>query len=139
MNRTPASVKSVIEALRAGALGYLTKDAGRDDIVRALRSAAAGHAILDPVARTRLLAASGDGAARETAPQWRLPPDELTSRETEVLRLIASGLTNAVIARTLFISENTVKSHINHLFAKIGARDRAQAVAYAYRNGLAAE
>jgi DNA-binding NarL/FixJ family response regulator len=136
---------SVLEALTAGALGYLTKDSGRDDIARALHSAAAGQAVLDPAAHTHLLAATtapepvpgSDAAGAEgTAGPPALLPDRITPREAEVLGCIAVGLSNSEIAQQLFISENTVKSHINHLFAKIGVTDRAQAVGYAYQHGL---
>ncbi len=139
---TYADDTSVLDALQAGALGYLTKDAGRDQIARALHTAAAGHAVLDPAVHARLLAAATRPTTRPraTGSASRVPaalPDGLTSREAEVLTLIAAGLTNTQIARTLFISEATVKTHVNHLLAKTGLRDRAQAVAYAYRHGLA--
>ncbi len=131
---THADEESILDALRAGARGYLTKDAGIAEISRAVHAAADHHALLDPVVHARLVAAAG--VARPAAPPKALP-DELTPREAEVLSLIARGLSNAEIAQTLVVSEATVKSHINHLFAKIGARDRAQAVHYAYTNGLA--
>lgn len=132
---TYADDASVLGALQAGALGYLTKDAGRDQIARALRTAAGGQAVLDPAAHARLLAAaSPTPRADPPAPL----PDGLTAREAEVIGLVADGLTNAEIAGALFVSEATVKTHINRLFAKAGLRDRAQAVGYAYRHGLAA-
>jgi len=131
---THADEDSILDALRAGARGYLTKDAGIAEIARAVHAAAAHHALLDPIVHSHLIAAAG--AARRPAPPSILP-DELTRREAEVLSLIARGLSNAEIATTLVVSEATVKSHINHLFAKIGARDRAQAVHYAYTRGLA--
>jgi DNA-binding NarL/FixJ family response regulator len=131
---THADEASILDALRAGARGYLTKDAGIAEISRAVHAAADHHALLDPVVHARLVAAAG--SARPAAPPKALP-DELTPREAEVLSLIARGLSNAEIAQTLVVSEATVKSHINHLFAKIGARDRAQAVHYAYTHGLA--
>jgi DNA-binding NarL/FixJ family response regulator len=131
---TYAEDADILTALGAGALGYLTKDAGRVQIAQAVRAAAAGQSVLDPQVQQRLLAAAagagavaGNGAA----------PDGLTSREVEVLQLIAEGLANREIAGRLFVSEATVKSHINRLFAKTGVRDRAQAVQYAYRHGLA--
>ncbi|MGH3632445.1 MAG: response regulator [Sciscionella sp.] len=133
---TFADEDSVLDALRAGALGYLTKDAGREQIAGALRAAAAGQAVLDPEVQARLLAAAGRSPARQP-PQP--PPDGLTGREVEVLELIGVGMSNRRIARTLFISEATVKTHINHLFAKIGTSDRAQASAYAHRYGFLAE
>jgi DNA-binding NarL/FixJ family response regulator len=130
---TYADDESIIGALQAGALGYLTKDATRAEIGRAVQAAAAGQAVLDPGVQQRLLAA----AAR--APEAAAPPgaDELTTREAEVLRLIAAGQSNREIARTLFVSEATVKTHVNRIFAKTGSRDRAQAVRYAYANGYA--
>jgi DNA-binding NarL/FixJ family response regulator len=131
---THADESSIFDALRAGARGYLTKDAGIADISRAVQAAADHHALLDPVVHARLVAAAG--SVRTPSPPTDLP-DELTPREAEVLSLIARGLSNAEIAEALVVSEATVKSHINHLFAKIGARDRAQAVHYAYTHGLA--
>jgi len=131
---THADDESIFEALRAGARGYLTKDAGIAEISRAILAAAAHQTLLDPVVHARLLSAVP--APRRAVPAERLP-DELTPREAEVLALIAGGLSNVEIAERLVISEATVKSHINHLFAKIGARDRAQAVHYAYSHGLA--
>ena len=121
---------SVLSALRAGARGFLTKDADAESIGRALQAAAAGQSIVDAEVQRRLI----EGAA---APRPADPADTgLTPREIEVLRLIADGLSNTEIARHLVVSEATVKTHINHLFAKANLRDRAQAVAYAYRLGL---
>ncbi|WP_460347916.1 response regulator [Actinoallomurus acanthiterrae] len=127
---TYADDESIIGALQAGALGYLTKDATRAEIGRAVLAAAAGQAILDPGVQKRLLSA----ATRATDPPT---PDEadLTPREAEVLRLIAAGQSNREIARTLFVSEGTVKTHVNRIFAKTGSRDRAQATRYAYTHG----
>ncbi|MGA2011555.1 MAG: response regulator transcription factor [Solirubrobacteraceae bacterium] len=133
---TYADDASIIGALQAGARGYLTKDAGAVEIARAVHAAAAGQALLDPAVQARLLAAAAAGRP-EPSPAPIDLPDELTPREAEVLRLIAAGLSNGEIAARLVISEATVKTHINHLFAKTGARDRAQAVHYAYRHGLA--
>ena len=121
---------SVLSALRAGARGFLTKDADAESIGRALQAAAAGQSIVDAEVQRRLI----EGAA---TPRPADPADTgLTPREIEVLRLIADGLSNTEIARHLVVSEATVKTHINHLFAKANLRDRAQAVAYAYRLGL---
>jgi DNA-binding NarL/FixJ family response regulator len=131
---TYAEDADILAALRAGALGYLTKDAGRLQIAQAIRAAAAGQSMLDPQVQQRLLAAAGAGAP---ATAGGALPDGLTAREAEVLRLIAGGLSNREIAAQLFVSEATVKSHINRLFAKAGVRDRAQAVQYAYRHRLA--
>ncbi|WP_026910596.1 response regulator transcription factor [Patulibacter minatonensis] len=133
---TYADDDSIFGALRAGARGYLTKDAGSAEIARAVHAAAAGQALLDPAVQARVLGAAG-GA--DPAPGAGTPPlpDDLTAREGEVLRLIARGLTNREIAAELVVSEATVKTHVNHVFAKTGARDRAQAVHYAYERGLA--
>jgi len=133
---TYADDASIYGALQAGALGYLTKDSGREDIIRAVVAAAAGQAVLDGEIQRRLVTAAST-ARPNPLPQAAVPPpDNLTTREIEVLRLIAVGRSNAQIAAELFVSEATVKTHINHLFAKTGARDRAQAVRYAYRHGL---
>ena len=141
---THADEASILDALSAGARGYLTKDAGIAEISRAIQAAAAHQTLLDPVVHQQLIAsATGRGAAsqgEEAGGQARPPaalPDDLTPREAEVLSLIARGRSNREIAAELFVSEATVKSHINHLFSKIAARDRAQAVHYAYTHGLA--
>jgi DNA-binding NarL/FixJ family response regulator len=134
---THADEASILDALNAGARGYLTKDAGIAEIARAVHAAANHQALLDPLVQSRLLHAA-QTAARPAPPPASLP-DGLTPREAEVLALIAGGLSNGEIAATLIVSEATVKSHINHLFAKIGARDRAQAVHYAYTHGLAGD
>ena len=132
---THADEASILDALQAGARGYLTKDAGIAEIARAVHAAADHQALLDPVVQSRLLAAASAGA-RPAVPPPSLP-DQLTPREAEVLSLIARGLSNREIAATLVVSEATVKTHVNHVFAKIGARDRAQAVRYAYQQGIA--
>ena len=129
---TYADDASVLGALRAGARGYLTKDAGAADIRSAIEAVARGEAALDPAIQHHVLA-----AVAAPAPAAAELPDELTPREAEVLTLIAEGLTNTEIAERLVVSAATVKSHVNHIFAKIGARDRAQAVVYAYANGFA--
>jgi DNA-binding NarL/FixJ family response regulator len=121
-----------LEALRAGARGVLTKDAGHEEISRALHQAAAGHMTLAAPLQARLLAATASSITHERANL----PDGLTAREAEVLGLIAAGFTNREIAERLVISETTVKTHINHLFAKIDARDRAAAINYANQHGL---
>jgi DNA-binding NarL/FixJ family response regulator len=163
---------SIIAALGAGARGYLTKPAGRADIARAVRAAAAGQAVLDPAVQARLVAAATSGEASSgtasggadsgstagsvarggedscgtarggadsgtTAGAPAAPlPDGLSAREGEVLRLIAAGRTNREIATTLFVSEATVKTHVNNIFGKLQVRDRAQAVHYAFTHGL---
>jgi DNA-binding NarL/FixJ family response regulator len=133
---TYADDRSVIEALRAGARGYLTKDAGAGEIREALERVTSGQAAIDPAVQHHVLdaLAAGPSAAHPGPPPAF--PDGLTGREAEVLGLIAQGLSNSEIAHRLVVSETTVKSHINHLFAKTGVRDRAQAVAYAYQHGL---
>ena len=125
---------SIIAALQAGALGYLTKDATRAEIGRAVLAAAAGQAVLDPAVQQRLLSAAVRAPA--AVPAGLAPgDDDLTPREAEVLRLIAAGKSNREIARALFVSEATVKTHVNRIFAKTGSRDRGQAVHYAYQHG----
>ncbi|MFD8206823.1 response regulator [Streptomyces sp. NPDC059695] len=131
---TFADDDSIMAALAAGARGYLTKNAGREDIARAIRAAAAGQSVLDQEVRDRLLAAVT--GAQRSAPTAALPED-LTPREREVLALIGQGLPNRAIAERLFVSEATVKTHINNLFAKAGIRDRAEAVRRAIAAGLA--
>jgi DNA-binding NarL/FixJ family response regulator len=126
---------SVLGALRAGARGFLTKDADAESIGRALHAAAAGQSILDGDVQRRLIESASTPIATVSDDE-AAAPDGLTPREVEVLRLIAAGLSNPEIARQLVVSEATVKTHINHLFAKANLRDRAQAVAYAYRHNL---
>jgi DNA-binding NarL/FixJ family response regulator len=135
MLTTYADDRSVIDALRAGARGYLTKDAGAKEIEQALRQVMHGQAAIDPAVQHHLLDAIA-GAGDQSVPKDDSLPDGLTAREAEVLSLIAKGLSNAEIAAQLVVSETTVKSHINHLFTKTGVRDRAQAVTYAYEHGL---
>ncbi len=124
---THADDESVLAALRAGARGYLTKDAGVAEIARAVAAAHAGQALLDPQVQAQLLTSLSDDR----------PRGPLTERETDVLTLIAGGLSNVEISQRLVVSEATVKTHINRIFAKIGARDRAQAVRWAYQHGVA--
>jgi DNA-binding NarL/FixJ family response regulator len=134
---TYADDESISEALVAGAIGYLTKDAGHREIALAVRSAAAGQTVLDPAVHSALLRRSVGTALPSPVPVVPVAStDGLTAREEDVLRAIAGGRTNGEIAAELYISEVTVKSHINHLFAKIGARSRAEAVRYAYEHGL---
>jgi DNA-binding NarL/FixJ family response regulator len=134
---TYADEDAIVPALQAGARGYLTKDASAEQIEAAIRAVHAGQTHLDPAVQERLVAAviSRPPAAAPPGPGER--PDGLTPREAEVLALLAAGLTNAEIAKRLYLSHATVKTHINRIFAKTGARDRAQAVKYAYQHGLA--
>jgi DNA-binding NarL/FixJ family response regulator len=133
---TYADDESIFAALRAGALGYLTKDSGAEDIARAVRAVHAGQALLEPAVQRRLIESLRD---RPPATAARPPaaPDDLTPREVEVLGLIARGLSNRDIARRLFVSEATARTHVNNIFSKAGVRDRAQAVRYAFDHGLA--
>lgn len=134
---TYADDRSVLGALRAGARGYLTKDSGAAEIQDAVRQVLDNDAAIDPAVQHHVLNAIATGAPRpDRQPPSALPAD-LTPREAEVLTLIAAGRSNSEIAAELVISEGTVKSHINHLLGKLGARDRAQAVVFAYRHGLA--
>ena len=144
--------ESVLAALRAGARGFLTKDAGAADILQAMSAVSEGNALLDPSVQRRLVEAivSGeipegpsmrdDGPGQDAESPGRAgagAPGGLTPREAEVLTEIAAGLSNSEIAAKLFISDTTVKTHVNHLLVKTGMRDRAQLVAYAFRLGLA--
>jgi DNA-binding NarL/FixJ family response regulator len=124
----------IAAALRAGASGCLSKDADRVEIATALRTAAAGLSTVDPIAAGKLAAALA-GTVPVAVPVGN--PDGLTAREVEVLRLMAGGLSNPEIATRLFIGQTTVKTHINNAFAKIGVRNRAEAVRYAHQHGLA--
>jgi DNA-binding NarL/FixJ family response regulator len=128
---TYADDESIIGALSAGAVGYLTKDASRDDIRRAIEAAAAGQSVLDAAVQASLLKAAQAVPARPAT-----LPDGLTEREAEVLALVAAGRSNAEIAEQLFVAEATIKTHINRIFAKTRSRDRTQAAAYAHAHGL---
>ncbi|MFH9349879.1 response regulator [Kitasatospora sp. NPDC017646] len=155
---TYADDESLFPALQAGARGYLTKDAGGEEIAKAIADVRSGAAGLSPQVQLRLLerlsespvksapnsgtsgtsgtSGSPGGPTAPTAARAGGLPDGLTVREAEVLALIAEGLSNAEIAQRLFVSQATVKTHINNLFAKTAVRDRAQAVAYAFRHGI---
>ena len=135
---------SVFAALRAGARGFLTKDAGATEIFQAVSAVCAGDAQLDPSVQRRLIDAIAQGgrmrlpgATSEPGGQERPTLGSLTQREVEVLTQIGAGLSNAEIADKFRISQATVKTHVNRLLAKTGTRDRAQLVAYAFREGLA--
>ena len=139
---TYADDEFLFPALQAGAHGYLTKGATAEEIEHAIRALIAGQTHLDAAVQQRLVTVVLDRTAPtpagEPAPAARDNlPDELTPREVEVLKLIAAGLSNNEIADTLVLSNATVKTHINRIFYKTGARDRAQAVRYAYQHGLA--
>ncbi|GGO32762.1 response regulator transcription factor [Micromonospora parathelypteridis] len=127
----------ITEALRAGARGYLTKNAGRHEILTAIRSAMAGNWTLDATVSQSLVAAlTAQRAPVAAAPQDGPQPDGLTKREAQVLRLVARGLSNAEIAAELFISEATVKTHLNNTYAKTGVKNRVEAVRYVVGHGL---
>jgi len=122
----------VYEALRAGASGFVLKDDPPEQLIAAVRTVAAGDALLSPAITKRVI-------RQFTRIPRRAPPkelDELTAREKDILRLIAGGLSNAEIGQQLYISETTVKTHVTHILAKLGLRDRVQAVVLAYQTGV---
>ena len=122
----------VYEALRAGASGFVLKDDPPEQLLAAIRTVAAGEALLSPAVTKRVIAQFA--RLPRPAPARRL--DELTERELDVFRLIARGLSNAEIGKELYISDTTVKTHITHILQKLGLRDRVQAVVLAYETGL---
>jgi DNA-binding NarL/FixJ family response regulator len=124
----------VYEALRAGASGFLLKDASARELAEAVRVVAAGDAVIAPSVTRRLIAEFAHLGGPRAPTRARL--DGLTDRETEVLALIARGLSNAEIAAELVVAEQTIKTHIGRIFAKLGLRDRAQAIVFAYETGL---
>ncbi len=129
----------LFQALAAGASGFLLKNAGPEELVTAVRVAAAGDALLAPAVTKRVIerfAAGADSPASTPAPAPAHPTVELTERETEVLHLLAQARSNAEIAQELFIGEATVKTHVSNVLQKLGARDRVAAVVYAHRHGL---
>jgi DNA-binding NarL/FixJ family response regulator len=117
--------RDVLPAINAGATGYLLKDAPRDELLRAVRAAHAGQSVLAPSVASTLIGLVGTSG-----------PDALSPRELEVLRLVADGATNQVAARRLLVSETTIKTHLLHIYTKLGVRDRAAAVAVAFKRGL---
>lgn len=123
----------VYEALRIGASGFLLKDAPADELVRAVRVVAAGEALLAPSITRRLIT---EVTARRRRPARDQKLDTLTPREREVLDLVADGKSNAEIGADLFVTEQTVKTHVSSLLNKLRLRDRAQAVVFAYENGI---
>ncbi|MFE5090038.1 response regulator [Streptomyces sp. NPDC056638] len=116
-----------LPAIEAGATGYLLKDAPRDELFNAVRAAADGRTVLSPAVASRLISRVRTPAAQN---------ESLSGREREVLELVAKGTSNREIAAELFISEATVKTHLTHIFAKLGAKDRAAAVAVGYDRGI---
>jgi DNA-binding NarL/FixJ family response regulator len=125
---------SLAEALRAGVSGFLLKVAPPEQLLHAIRTVAAGNGLLDPAVTLRVIAASAKSPAPDPASAARLAG--LTTRETDVLRLVAEGLTNAEIAAALFLGEATVKTYLSRMLMKLELRDRVQAVAFAFRSGL---
>ncbi len=123
----------VYDALRAGASGFLLKDRPPEELVAAVRIVATGDALLSPSVTRRLIA---EFASRPTRPPANDGLQDLTDREREVLLLMAEGASNGEIARRLFVAETTVKTHVAHVLRKLGLRDRAQAVVFAYESGL---
>jgi DNA-binding NarL/FixJ family response regulator len=128
-------VEYILDALRAGASGFLLKDAPTQEVIAAVRAVAAGDAVLSAGVTRQLL---DQVARRLPSPISREPhaAEALTEREQEVLRMLATGLSNAEIAEALTVSEPTVKTHVSHILGKLGLRDRVQAVIYAYETGL---
>jgi DNA-binding NarL/FixJ family response regulator len=124
----------VYEALRAGASGFLLKDASAGELAEAVRVVAAGDALLSPGVTRRLIAEFARQGAPRTASRKNLP--DLTERETEVLALVARGLSNGEIAAHLVVAEQTIKTHVSRVLMKLSLRDRAQAVVFAYESGL---
>ena len=123
----------IFEALRAGASGFILKNAPPEDLVTAIRVVAEGNGLLAPSVTRRIIA---EFAQRPVRPSMKNELEQLTEREIEVLKLIARGQTNAEIANELIVSEATVKTHVSNLLTKLGLRDRVQAVVYAYESGL---
>jgi DNA-binding NarL/FixJ family response regulator len=117
--------RDVLPAIEAGATGYLLKDAPRDELIRAVRAAHAGRSVLAPSVASTLMGRVG-----------ATPAEALTARELDVLRLVAEGGTNQSVARRLLVSETTIKTHLLHIYTKLGVRDRAAAVSTAYKRGL---
>ncbi|KAA0021278.1 response regulator transcription factor [Antrihabitans cavernicola] len=130
---TYADDESIAGALRAGARGYLTKDAGRREIAAAVRAVASGHSTFAAEVGNRIVSALSNPALSNPAPP---PVSGLSARELDVLTLMAKGLNNSEIAERLFVGVSTVKSHINSIFAKLQVRDRAQAIAHAHGLGI---
>jgi DNA-binding NarL/FixJ family response regulator len=120
--------RDVVPALEAGATGYLLKDAPRDELIRAVRAAFQGQSVLAPTVASKLVGLVGSPG--------KSGPDNLSPRELEVLKLVADGATNQIAARKLLVSETTIKTHLLHIYTKLGVRDRASAVATAYKRGL---
>ena len=131
---------AVLPALRAGAVGYLTKDVTGEALLAPVRNVVAGRTVLDPAVRQRLIElVVADPAASEPGASAAPSVDVvgLTRREADVVRLVARGLNNRQVAKEMFVSEATVKTHLNHILAKLAMQDRASIIAWAWRHGLA--
>ena len=137
---TYADDDAILPALRAGAVGYLTKDASGEELLGAIRDVAAGRTVLDPNVQRRLVELAIAGPATERPePEPEPAADGLTRREVDVVRLVAEGLSNQQIARRLVVSEATVKTHLNHVLSKLDVDGRPGLVAWAWRHGLAGQ
>jgi DNA-binding NarL/FixJ family response regulator len=144
---TYADDDAVMPALRAGAAGYLTKDVTSEALLAAVSDVAAGRTVLDPAVQQRLVqlvVSEPNATVRTPAVQMPVPAADapagaggLTRREADVVRLVAQGLNNRQVAREMFVSEATVKTHLNHILAKLAMQDRAALIAWAWRHGLA--
>ena len=126
--------RDVLPAIEAGATGYLLKDAPRDELIRAVRAAHQGQSVLAPKVASTLVGLVGSPGGR--GQRGQRGQENLSPREIEVLRLVADGATNQIAARKLLVSETTIKTHLLHIYTKLGVRDRASAVAAAYKRGL---
>ncbi|WP_405780619.1 response regulator [Streptomyces sp. NBC_00859] len=139
---TYADDDAVMPALRAGAAGYLTKDATGEAVLAAVRDVAAGHTVLDPAVQRRLVelvVSERESAAPAPVPETGVPAEAegLTRREVDVVRLVAQGLNNRQVAKEMVVSQSTVKTHLNHVLAKLALEDRGALIAWAWRHGLA--
>jgi DNA-binding NarL/FixJ family response regulator len=134
---TYADDDAVLPALRAGAGGYLTKDATGEALLAAVRDVAAGRTVLDPAVQRRLVQLVVTDPSPTTAPGMPPEAEGLTRREIDVVRLVAQGLNNRQVAKELVVGEATVKTHLNHVLAKLAMDDRATLIAWAWHHGLA--
>jgi DNA-binding NarL/FixJ family response regulator len=132
---TFADDEAMMPALRAGAVGYLTKDASGEQLVAAIRDVAAGRTVLDPAVQRRLVQLATGDDKPTPQPAAEIPADGLTRREIDVVRLVAEGLSNQQIARRLVLGEATVKTHLNHVLSKLDVDGRPSLVAWAWRHG----
>lgn len=133
---TYADDEYIVEALKAGAVGYLLKDMRSIDLIQAIRAVHQGGLLILPPVAARLLSESSKRSAQSPAEPDAARLEDLTPRESEILRLVAQGMTNREIADRLHLTEGTVKNHMSAVYAKLHARDRAQAVSFAMRQGL---